>query len=55
MDAKPRQYVRHRWLYQNNKAVCFVCGITEAVWNKKIENDSMLNWDCHAMQHKKPK
>lgn len=56
MSAKTyRPYVRHHWLAHgpNNKhATCFVCGIGERAWEKRIENDSMLNWDCAAVRER---
>jgi len=46
-------YTKHKWIYQNKgHSICFVCGITEMKWNKKIQNDSMINWDCAAVRAK---
>lgn len=53
--AKSRQYVRHRWLAHGpsgRDATCYVCGIGERAWEKKIENDSLLNWDCYAVRER---
>ena len=52
---KNRTYVRHRWIAHGTDgrfATCFACGITEKQWEKKIENDSLINWDCLAVREK---
>ncbi len=56
MTARPyRPYIRHHWISRGlngNTATCFVCGISEHTWLKKIENNPMIQWDCKAMQDK---
>lgn len=51
-----RAYVKHRWMWTGGKghhSICIVCGIGSIKWEKKIENDSMLNWDCLAVRNRK--
>lgn len=54
-----RPYVRHHWLAtgpNGRNGHCFVCGIGERQWEKKIENAPMIDWDCLAVQRtNKPK
>jgi hypothetical protein len=53
-----RPYVRHHWIAhgpEGRHGTCFVCGIGEAQWKRKIENDSMLNWDCQSVRERAPK
>lgn len=45
-----RQYIRHRWIQEDEDACCMVCGIRESVFNRKIENAPMIEWDCRSVQ-----
>jgi len=45
-----RSYICHHWIAQDNGAVCFVCGITERVFNARIANAPMIEWDCLAVR-----
>jgi len=37
----------------NGASKCICCGIGESFWQKKIENDSMLNWDYLSVREKR--
>lgn len=53
--SEKRTYVRHRWIAtgkDGRNAYCFVCGITEKVFEKRIENAPMIEWDCVAVKAK---
>jgi len=53
--SNKRTYVRHRWIAtgkDGRNAYCFVCGITEKVFEKRIETAPMIEWDCVAVQAK---
>lgn len=50
-----RPYVKHKWLAHGNTATCFVCGISEKRWNRKIANSPTIEWDCLAVKRDKTK
>lgn len=51
VSVATRQYVRHEWIAQDEgEAICMHCGITESLFERKIIDAPMIEWDCESVK-----